>query len=132
MVFKEAFNFVPRESLWQVLDRRRMSGRILSSLRSIHEQDKACHFATECPKEMFECNIRMEQGFPASPLLFSLYPDELVALLEDASEHINCPRLAQLLFAVFMFADDIALFSYSPKGWQHQLDRTSVLHEVSR
>ena len=64
----------------------------------------------------------MKQGCPASPLLFGLYLDELETLLEDASEHIDCPRLAQLLIAILMFADDIALFSYSPRGLQHQLN----------
>ena len=77
---------------------------------------------------MFECNIEVKQGCPASPLLFSLYLDELETLLEDASEHIDCPRLAQLLIAILMFADDIALFSYSPRvlqgprGLQQQLN----------
>ena len=65
--------------------------------------------------------IGVKQGCPASPLLFSLYLDELETLLENASEHIDCSRLTQLLFAILMFADDIALFSYSPRGLQHQL-----------
>ena len=58
---------------------------------------------------------------------FSLYLDELETLLEDASEHIDCPRLAQLLIAILVFADDIALFSYSPREIQHQLN---ILLEV--
>ena len=37
-----AFDLVSRESLWQVLERRRMLGRVLSSLQSINKQDKAC------------------------------------------------------------------------------------------
>ena len=56
------------------------------------------------------------------PSSYSLYLDELEALLEHASEHIDCPCLAQLLIAILMFADDIALFSYSPRGLQHQLN----------
>ena len=120
--FRKAFDLVPRESLWQVLERRGMSGRVLSSLQSMYKQDKACVLTSEGPTEMFECNIGVKQGCPASPLLFSLYLDELETLLEDASEHIDCPRLAQLLIAILMFADDIALFSYSPRGLQHQLN----------
>ena len=69
----------------------------------------------------------MNQGCPASLLLFSLYLDELEALPEDASEHVDCRRLAQLLIAILMFADDIALFSYSPRGLQHQLN---ILQEL--
>ena len=88
----------------------------------MYKQDRVCVLTSdilhEGPTEMFECNIGVKQGCPASPLLFSLYLDELETLLEDASGHIDCPRLVQLLNT----ADDIALFSYSPRGLQHQLN----------
>ena len=71
---------------------------------------------------LFECSIGVKQGCPISPLLFSLYLDELETLLEEASEETDCPRLAELLIAILLFADDIALFSYSSKGLQRQLD----------
>ena len=71
---------------------------------------------------MFECTIGVKQGCPASPLLFSLYRAELEALLCDAADETDCPCLAQLLIAVLLFADDIALFSHSEKGLQRQLD----------
>ena len=120
--FKKAFDLVPRDSLWEVLKKRGMSGRVLSSLQSMYEQDKACVLTSEGPTAMFDCSIGVKQGCPASPLLFSLYLDELETLLEDASEQTDCPRLARLLIAILLFADDIALFSYSQMGLQHQLD----------
>ena len=42
--------------------------------------------------------------------------------LEEASGETDCPRLAELLIAMLLFADDIALFSYTTKGLQPQLD----------
>ena len=39
-----------------------------------------------------------------------------------ASEEIDCPRIAEILLAILLFADDIALFSYSHRGSQRQLD----------
>ena len=59
---------------------------------------------------------------PSQSLLFSLYLDELGTLLEEASGETDCPRLAELLIAILVFADDIALFSYTTKGLQRQLD----------
>ena len=122
MDFKKGSDLVPSESLWQVLKRQGVSRDVFSSLQSIYDQDKACVLTGEGPTEMFEWNVEVKQGCPASVLLLSLYLDELEAMLEDASEHIDCPCLAQLLIAILIFANDIALFSYSPRGLQHPLD----------
>ena len=61
----------------------------------------------------------MKQGYSLSPLPFSLDHDELETLLEEASGETNCPRLAELLIAIVLFADDIAHFSYTTKGKQY-------------
>ncbi len=120
--FKKAFDLVPRDALWNVLKRRGMSGRVLTSLQSMYAADKACVFTSEGPSNLFDCSIGVKQGCPLSPLLFSLYLDELESLLEEASDEIDCPHLAEILIAILLFADDIALFSYSQKGLQRQLD----------
>ena len=97
-----------------------MGGKVLTSLQSMYAADEACVLSRDGPTGLFDCNIRVKQGCPASPLLFSLYLDELEALLE-ASEEIDCPRIAEILLAILLFADDIALFSYSHRGLQGQL-----------
>ena len=79
-------------------------------------------FTKDVPSDLFDCSIGVKQGCPLSPLVFSLYLDELETLLEEASEETDCPRLSELLVAILMFADDIALFSYTSKGLQCQLD----------
>ena len=120
--FKKAFDLVPRDALWNVLKRRGMSGRVLASLQSMYAADKACVFTSEGLSNLFDCSIGVKQGCPLSPLLFSLYLDELESLLEEASDEIDCPHLAEILIAILLFADDIALFSYSHKGLQRHLD----------
>ena len=42
--------------------------------------------------------------------------------LRKVKDGTDCPHLAQLLIAILLFADDIALFSYFEKGLQRQLD----------
>ena len=63
---------------------------------------------------------------PASPLLFGLYLDELEEQLEKAAADTDCPQIAEMLLAILLFADDIALFSYSQAGLQKQLDILSA------
>ena len=125
MDFTKAFDLDPRDIPWNVLKRRGMSGRVLTSLQSIYAADKACVSTKDGPSDRFDCSIGVKQGCPLSPLLFSLYLAEVETLLEEASEETDCPRLAELLIAILLFADDIALFSYTTKGLQRQLD---ILH----
>ena len=71
--------------------------------------------------EAFRCTAGVKQGCPASPLLFGLYIDALEALLKEEAGDIDAPTPGSMLVAVLLFADD-ALFSYSPRGLQKQLD----------
>ncbi len=70
------------------------------------------------PTELFECGIGFKQGYPASPLLFSLHLDGLEKLLEEGAAYIDCPMLTEILLAILLIADDIALFSHSGLGLQ--------------
>ena len=120
--FKKAFDLVPRQTLWTILEQRGMKGRVLCSLQTMYAADRACVLTKDGPTDLFDCSIGVKQGCPASPLLFGLYLDELEKLLEDAYNDIDCPRIADILLAILLFADDIALFSYSMQGLQKQLD----------
>ena len=61
-------------------------GMIISSDQ--YAADKPCVLTRDGPTGLFDCSIGVKQGCPASPLLFSLYLDELEALIE-ASEEID-------------------------------------------
>ena len=99
-----------------------MSGRVLTLLQFMYAGDKVWVFTNEGPSNLLDCSTGVQQGSPLSSSLFSLYLDELGSLLEEASDEIDCPCLAEILIAVLLFADDVALFSYSKKGLQRLLD----------
>ena len=55
--------------------------------------------------------------------MFGLYIDKIEAMLQAAKDSIDVPRLlGEIIVAILLFADDIALFSYSPQGLQAQLN----------
>ena len=93
--FKKAFELVPRQTRWQVLalEQRGMKGKVLTSLQSMYAADKACVLTHQGPTDLFDCNIGVKQGSPASPLLFGLYLDELERLLDNTSD-IDAPHIA--------------------------------------
>ena len=120
--FKKAFDSVPRQKLWSVLSNLGIQGDILACLQSMYVQDEACVLSQEGLTDAFKCTIGVKQGCPASPLLFGLYIDEIEAMLKAAAPSIDAPTLGLMTVAILLFADDIALFSYSPQGLQAQLD----------
>ena len=119
--FKKAFDSVPRQRLWEVIASLGVKGDILACIQSIYEQDEACVLTQAGLTEAFRCTAGVKQGCPASPLLFGLYIDELEAQLKADSDRTDAPKLLDILVAILLFADDIALMSYSPAGLQHQL-----------
>ena len=144
--FRKAFDSIPRERMWQVLHERGLTGQAISALKSTYEKDKACVLTQEGLTESFPCSIGVKQGCPASPLLFGLYIDDLEKLLLEASQGSDIPphsqataqgeggqgtchslnppdspSLLETLIPLLLFADDLAIFSYSPSGLQAQL-----------
>ena len=120
--FKKAFDSVPRDQLWQVLHSIGLDPSVLSCLQSMYSKDEACVLTQEGLTDAFRCTAGVKQGCPASPLLFGMYIDDIERLLREAEDQIDAPRLLGTLIAILLFADDIALFSYSPRGLQAQLD----------
>ncbi len=119
---KKAFDTVPRDLLWQVLEGLGISGRILECLRSMYHQDHACfHHPEEGLMLSFLCRIEVKQGCPLSPLLFGLFIDALEKRL-NALEGDAPLMLGQLAVRLLLYADDLALMSHTPAGLQKQLD----------
>jgi len=120
--FKKAFDIVPRDLLWQVLEGLGISGRILECLRSMYHQDQAyLHHPEEGLTPTFFCRIGVKQRCPLSPLLFSLFINGLEKWL-NALEGDTPPMLGQLVVHLLLYANDLALMSHTPARLQKQLD----------
>jgi hypothetical protein len=101
-----------------VLEGLGISGRILECLRSMYRQDQAyLHHPEEGLTPTFLCRIRVKQGCPLSPFLFSLFIDGLEKRL-NALEGDAPPMLGQLAVHLLLNADDLALMSHIPSGLQ--------------
>jgi exonuclease III len=74
--FKQAYDTIPRAKLWQHLQRASMPTPLLSIIQNMYDKD-AYILADGC-KTARVCRDRgVKQGCPLSPLLFSLYINDL-------------------------------------------------------
>jgi hypothetical protein len=114
--FRKAFDIVPREKLWRVLEGIGVGGRFFACLRSMYSQDQACvSHPTEGLSSTFPCIIGVKQGCPLSPLLFRLYIDALESCI-PALAGDDGPDLAGTVVKLLLYADDLVLMSKSLRG----------------
>ena len=120
--FKKAFDSVHRNKLFEILSKNGIKGNLFKAIRSIYENVKACVRNKNDLSEVFECPIGLRQGCNLSPVLFTLFINEL----EGAMANSGCYgiQLHPDLIRVFllMFADDVALLADSVNDLQKQLN----------
>ena len=91
----------------------------------MYQSVKACVRTNEGLTSFFNCPLGLKQGCLASPILFSIFINELATELENSNlRGVQLfPDLAEIL--LLMFADDLALISDSIIGLQRLLN---ILH----
>ena len=122
--FKKAFDTVPRDLLWQVLEGLGIHGRILDIIKSLYAHDSAAVRSSQGLSAIFRCLMGVKQGCPLSPTLFGLFVDGLEKRLLN-TPGIDAPELIDTLIPLLLYADDLILMSTTEAGVQRQLDALS-------
>jgi hypothetical protein len=127
--FKKAFDNVSRSKLWGVLKRNGIDGKMLRALRGMYEVVRAkVRVGGDYTDSLF-CENGLKQGEINSPIIFSLFINELTkAILEKGRHGVQLlPDIVQIL--ILLFADDVALLSDSVIGLQTQLN---ILYDTAK
>lgn len=125
--YRKAFDTVDRHHLWHKLINLNIKGKILKVIQSMYNNAKTCVQNGNDVSDFFECNIGVRQGENLSPLLFSIFLNDLSEFLSKDSVGIqiefDVDRLTCYikLFAL-LYADDTILLSNSPKDLQLMLN----------
>lgn len=118
--FTKAFDYIVRENLWYKLVKLGLRGKILDILKSMYSSAKSrVKFSNKLGNE-FYCSLGVRQGECLSPLLFSLY-------LNDVEEQFIASGLEGIdvdMFKIFLllYADDIVIFANTSEQLQVSLD----------
>ena len=121
--FIKAFDYVVRDNLWYKLIKLGLRGRILNIVKSMYATVKSKIKCSNKIGNEFFCSLGVRQGECLSPLLFSLYLNDI----EEQFIQSGLDGLDINIFKVFilLYADDIEIFSKTAEELQSGLDLLS-------
>ena len=80
--FRKAFDLISYCKLWPILCKRGLKGQMLQTIQSMYKIVKARVRNGQTVTDAFPCQKGLKQGEVTSPLLFSLFIDELAQDIE--------------------------------------------------
>ena len=84
---------------------------------------KSCVRGCNSLSEYFNCVVGLKQGEVMSPILFSLFIEDLELFLQD---DVNCGlSFNDIMFVLMLFADDMVILGNSRADLQQRLDLLS-------
>ena len=132
----KAYDSIPRELAWNILELRGMPKKIVALLRDLHT-DTCCAIRGDHKDKQswFEVRTGFKQGDVNAPLLFNLFIDTVVRCLEpllkqsgvtivykvDGQMRKSKTRDLQVIAWILMFADDIALITEDEQQMQQAI-----------
>ena len=135
---KKCFGSIWREGLWLKLRNLNLGVKMTNTIYSIYQNIKSCLLlhskgddgALVCNmSEPFACENGLREGENLSPLLFSLYVNDLSNFLQDANcKGTSIPTntddglLVYFKLLLLMYADDTVLFASNKRELQKSLD----------
>ena len=136
--YRKAYDKIQRNLLWDKLLKLGIQGKIVDVVKNLYIKAKSCvKTQLQGTSDFFSCNLGLRQGENLSPILFSIFLNDLKTFMSEKLCKINLPaNLANnadyddiehfLYLFILLYADDTAILSESPKEMQQALN---VLHE---
>ena len=120
--FRKAFDYVIRTKLWAILRKNGLKGKMYQTVVSMYNVVKSKVRAGNDLTESVLCPRGLKQGEICSPVLFSLFINELANEIMQRGRHgiQLIPDLIEIF--ILLFADDVILVSDTVCGLQNQLN----------
>jgi hypothetical protein len=117
----KCFDSIYRNALWLKLYKCGIQGKILKIIRDMYQKVKSCVKSCSTYSDFFEYAVGLRQGEVMSPLLFSLFVEDLELYLQNEID--SGLQIDDIVLILLLFADDLAIVGKSPDEIQKHLDR---------
>ena len=132
--YRKAFDSVNRLALWQKLLQQNVNGKMLKIIYSMYDSAKSCVRQNQHLSNYFFSNVGVRQGENLSPILFSLFLNDLVEFISHGFDgltniteaiHLFCDTDdVEVYFKLYLllYADDTVILAESQEQLQAALN----------
>jgi len=121
---KKAFDSIYLNGMWLKLSNLGINGKLLNIIKSMYNKVRSCVQGCNSYSEYFECAVGLKQGEVLSPVLFSLFLDDLELFLQNhTSSTASGLTIEDITFILMLFADDMVIFGKTAQDLQNSLDQ---------
>ena len=117
--FKKAFDSVDHSLLMKKLIAKGITGKFYKIVSTLYAKVKSCARANDGLTNFFSCSRGVRQGCLLSPMLFTLFLNDLNAAISSKAKGIS---LGSDVVHTLLYADDLVLVAETPEDLQTQLD----------
>ena len=120
--FETVFDSISRKLFWPILLKNGIKGRLYKCVRSMYENVKARVRCGAKFTDYIKCTRDVKQGDVCSPVLFSLFINDLALDIINNGRHGVSLSSDFVQLVILLFADDMILISETVIGLQTQLN----------
>lgn len=116
----KCFDSIDRNGLWLKMYNFGIRGKLLRIVRDMYQKIKSCVKLCSSYSEYFQYAVGLRQGEVMSPLLFSIFVEDIELYLQNNPD--SGLILDDIVLILLLFADDMAIIGKSPEEIQELLD----------
>ena len=132
--YKKAFDSINRTYLWQKLLSNNIDGKMFKIIHNMYANAKSCVKLGHLKSATFSSNVGVRQGENLSPILFSIFLNDLTEFISHAYDGLtNVNDMAKNILSdddievylrlyILLYADDTVIFAESDQELQAALN----------